>query len=64
MYTQIKLSSATIAKLQLACRFWEMAKKQACRQTAAAYYNKAYTIICQVMGNENHITIELHREMN
>ena len=27
MYTQIKLSSATIAKLQLACRFWEMAKK-------------------------------------
>ncbi len=57
------LTSVTILHLQLACRFWEMAQKQDSRQAAAAYYNKAYTIIRQEMGACNHITLELQREM-
>lgn len=63
MAKQNNLTPATIAKLNCAFQLWAMAKRQTCSQTAAAYYNKAYTILRQEMGNSNAITLELRKEM-
>ena len=57
------MTPGTIARLNLACQFWSLAKRQTSSKAAAAYYNKAYTILRQEMGSKNPITCELRKEM-
>jgi len=52
----------TIVRLNLACQFWALAKRQTSSQAAAVYYNKAYAILRQEMGSSA-ITCELQKEM-
>lgn len=63
MRTQTNLTSVNIANLQLACRFWAMAKEQNNSKAAALYYKKAYFILRQEMGAEHNSTLELRKEM-
>lgn len=56
------MSPASIVRLNLACQFWALAKRQTSSQAAAVYYNKAYTILNQEMGSSA-ITCELQKEM-
>ena len=57
------MTKTTISNLQLACHYWERARRQDSRQAAAAYYNKAYTLILKEMGENNSSTLELRKEM-
>ena len=57
------MSPTTISNLQLACHYWERARRQDSRQAAAAYYNKAYALILKEMGENNSSTLELRKEM-
>ena len=57
------MSPTTISNLQLACHYWERARRQDSRQAAAAYYNKAYSILHMEMGENNSSTLELRKEM-
>ena len=57
------MSPTTIANLQLACHYWERARRQNSRQAAAAYYNKAYAILLREIGENNSSTLELRKEM-
>lgn len=57
------MTTTTISNLQLACRYWELARRLDSRQAAAAYYNKAYTILRKEMGEDNSSTLELRMEM-
>ena len=51
MRTQTNLTSVNIANLQLACRFWAMAKEQNNSKAAALYYKKAYFILHSPTGD-------------
>jgi len=57
------MTTTTISNLQLACHYWELARRLDSRQAAAAYYNKAYTILRKEMGEDNISTLELRMEM-
>ena len=57
------MTTTTISNLQLACHYWELARRLDSRQAAAAYYNKAYTILRKEMGEDNCSTLELRMEM-
>ena len=57
------MTTTTISNLQLACHYWELARRLDSRQAAAAYYNKAYTILRKEMGEDNSSTLELRMEM-
>lgn len=57
------MTTTTISNLQLACHYWELARRLDSRQAAAAYYNKAYTILRKEMGEDNFSTLELRMEM-
>lgn len=57
------LNPRTIASLSLACKFWGLARRQSKREAAAAYYEKAYAIVRQEMGELNSSTLELRKEM-
>lgn len=48
-----------IAKLQMACHYWSLAKKE----TNESYYQKAYTVFLREMGAEYPLTLELRKEM-
>ena len=51
------MTTTTISNLQLACHYWELARRLDSRQAAAAYYNKAYTILRKEMGEDNCSTL-------
>ena len=57
------MSSTTISNLQLACHYWERARRQDSRLAAAVYYNKAYVLLLREMGENNSSTLELQKEM-
>lgn len=57
------LNSQAIASLSLACRFWGLARRQKDRKAAAAYYEKAYSILRREMGEMNTSTLDLRKEM-
>ena len=57
------LNPQAIASLSLACKFWGLARRQNTREAAAAYYEKAYSILRQEMGEMNISTLELRKEM-
>lgn len=57
------MTKTKISNLNLACQLWALAKRQTSSKAAAAYYNKAYTILKQEMGVNNAITCELRKEM-
>ena len=57
------MSPTTISNLQLACHYWERARRLNSRQAAAAYYNKAYAILLREIGENNSSTLELLKEM-
>lgn len=57
------MTKTTISNLNLACQLWALAKRQTSSKAAAAYYNKAYTILQQEMGTNSAITCELRKEM-
>lgn len=57
------MTKTTISNLNLACQLWALAKRQTSSKAAAAYYNKAYTILQQEMGANSAITCELRKEM-
>lgn len=57
------MTTTTISNLQLACHYWELARRLDSRQAAAVYYNKAYTILRKEMGEDNSSTLELRKEM-
>ena len=57
------MTKTTISNLNLACQLWALAKRQTSSKAAAAYYNKAYTILRQEMGSKSPITCELRKEM-
>jgi hypothetical protein len=58
-----KMTSVTIARLSLACHYWEMARKSS-RQGTADYYKKAYAIFLVEIGENNSSSLELRKEMN
>lgn len=57
------LNPQAIASLSLACKFWGLARRQNTRKAAAAYYEKAYTILRREMGEMNPSTLDLQKEM-
>lgn len=57
------LTSVRIARLNYAGKLWEMATRQTCSKAAAAYYNKAYTILQQEVSSKSPIICELQKEM-
>ncbi|MBO6030092.1 MAG: hypothetical protein J6Q22_01325 [Prevotella sp.] len=62
MTKQSNMSHSSIARLNLACQFRALAKRQTSSQVAAVYYRKAYAILRQEMGSSA-ITSELQKEM-
>ena len=57
------MTKTSISNLQLACHYWEWARRQDCRLAAATYYNKAYALLFREMGENNSSTLELRKEM-
>lgn len=57
------MTQETIAHLNIACRYWGMAKRYFGSPSAKSYYAKAYAIFCKEMGADNPITLELRKEM-
>ena len=64
MTKRSNMSHGSIARLNLACQFWALAKMQTSSKVAVAYYNKAYAILQQEMGSNSSITCELRKEMD
>ena len=58
-----RMGKSNFSNLQLACHYWEQARRQNSRQAAAIYYKKAYVILLTEMGADNKNTLELHKEM-
>lgn len=58
-----KMTSVSIARLSLACHYWEMARKGS-RQRTADYYKKAYAIFLMEIGENNSTSLELRKEIN
>lgn len=57
------MTQETIARLNIACRYWELAKRYFGSPSASGYYTKAYAILRKEMGANNPMTLELQREM-
>ena len=57
------LNSQAIANLSLACKYWGLARWQKDRKAAAAYYEKAYSILSREMGEKDPSTLDLRKEM-
>ena len=57
------LDPKAIASLSLACKYWGLARWQKDRKAAAAYYEKAYSILRREIGEMNPSTLDLRKEM-